>query len=235
MRLWHLMLLTVLAAVLATTAVRTWVVDVYTVDQNSMQPTLDDGERILVDRSYPGSSGADRGDVVVFDGTGSFTPYQADHGALVELAERAGHWFGIGSPPQTYVKRVIGVGGDTVACCDEQGRVTVDGEPLEEPYLGWRPSPEEPASEQSFDVEVPPGRLWVMGDNRDESVDSRALLGAPGGGMISEDRLIGRATDVFWPWSARRDLAEDSTSAADPHPLLGSADDHERQEGTDEQ
>lgn len=232
------MLLTVLAAVLATTAVRTWVVDVYTVDQVSMQPTLDDGERILVDRSYPGGAGARRGDVVVFDGTGSFAPYQADRGALLELADRAGHWIGVGSPPQTYVKRVIGIGGDTVACCDVRGRMTVDGEPLDEPYLGWSPSGEDPASEQSFEVQVPPGRVWVMGDNRAASVDSRALLGAPGGGMISEDRLIGRATDVFWPWSVRRDLTEASTSEAARHLGPGSAadsaDDHDRREGMDE-
>ncbi|MDZ5078529.1 signal peptidase I [Nesterenkonia sp. HG001] len=235
LRLWHLGVLTVLVAVLAATAVRTLVIDVYTVDQVSMQPTLDDGERILVDRSYPDEDGVRRGDVVVFDGTGSFAPYQRDQGAMVRFVQHIGHWFGQGSPPQTYVKRVIGVGGDTVACCDAQGRVTVGDEPLEEPYLLQPATRSTPASEQSFEVQVPEGRFWVMGDNRTESVDSRALLGAPGGGMISEDRLIGRATDVFLPWSSRRHLAELPASEAVRTGGQASADDHESQEIPDDQ
>ena len=206
LRLWQLTVLTVLLAVVVTAGVRSFVADVYTVDQVSMQPTVDASERILVDRLYPGEDGVGRGDVVVFDGTGSFAPYQREPGAVVQLAERVGHWFGVGSPPETYVKRVIGIGGDTVACCDDDGRLTINGEPSEEPYLHQPAGADTEASELAFEVEVPSDRLWVMGDNREESMDSRSLLGAPGGGMISEDRLIGRATDVFWPWNVRRSV-----------------------------
>lgn len=206
LRLRHLLAGTVLLAVLATALLRGLVVDVYTVHQDSMLPTLDDGERILVDRGYPGEGGVQRGDIIVFDGTGSFAPYESGEGAFAQAMAQIGHWVGIGSPPDTYVKRVIGVEGDTVACCDEQGRVTVDGEPLQEDYLFAPVDAQSPASETSFESQVPPGRVWVMGDHREVSIDSRALLGAPGGGMISEDRIIGRATDVFWPWGERRRL-----------------------------
>ncbi len=206
LRLRHLLGLTVLLAVTATVLLRGLVVDVYTVHQDSMLPTLDDGERIVVEKGYPGEEGVQRGDVIVFDGTGSFAPYETGGGAVSQALEQIGHWFGIGSPPDTYVKRVIGVGGDTVACCDEAGRVTVNGEPLEEDYLLEPADEQTPASDTSFESQVPPGRVWVMGDHREVSVDSRALLGAPGGGMISEDRIIGRASDVFWPWDERRRL-----------------------------
>lgn len=206
LRFRHLLAGTVVMAVLATGLLRGLVIDVYTVHQDSMHPTLDDGERVLVDKGYPGDPGAQRGDIIVFDGTGSFAPYESGGGAVSQAAERVGHWFGVGSPPDTYVKRVIGVGGDTVACCDEDGRVTVNGQALDEAYLFEEPDAQTPASDTSFESQVPPGRVWVMGDHREVSIDSRALLGAPGGGMISEDRIIGRATDVFWPWGERRRL-----------------------------
>lgn len=212
----------VLAAVVAAT-IRGTVVDVYSVDQHSMRPTLQDGERVLVDKRLGAvdASGAldelHRGDVVVFDGTGSFAPYESQS-ELAAAAEHVGHWFGLGSPPATYVKRVIGLGGDTVACCDAAGRVTVEGEPLEEDYLPHPVSAEQPASEQEFEAEVPPDRMWVMGDHRAESVDSRALLGAPGGGMIRQGRVIGRVTEVVWPWDARRPLGEAASEATSRGP-----------------
>jgi len=95
-----------------------------------------------------------------------------------------------------YVKRVVGLPGERVACCDAAGRVTIDGRPLEEPFL-LRPAP---ASTMTFDVRVPPGRLWVMGDNRDDSGDSRAHLGDPGGGSVPLDHVVGRVVTIWWPW-----------------------------------
>ncbi|GAA1813019.1 signal peptidase I [Nesterenkonia flava] len=197
----------VVLAALLSTALRLFVVDIYRVNQVSMEPTLIDSERIAVQKQRP-DEGYQRGDIIVFDGEGSFTAYRGSDQWLTRAAERVGHWVGATSPSGVYVKRVIGVGGDRVACCDDQGRLLINGEPLEETYLAEPASSEAPASDLPFDVEVPKGRVWVMGDNREESVDSRALLGAPGGGMISEDRIIGRATSVVWPVNERRSLDE---------------------------
>jgi signal peptidase I len=95
-----------------------------------------------------------------------------------------------------FVKRVIGVAGDHVVCCDAQGRITVNGHALDEQgYL----HPGDPPSDQPFDVVVPDGKLWVMGDHRSASSDSRAHQGDPGGGFVPTDRVIGRAFAVVWP------------------------------------
>lgn len=195
----------VILALIISTLMRVFAVDIYAVTQDSMDPTLRDGERIAVAKSYPEDAGVQRGDIVVFDGEGSFTPYQGGP-SLSSTFRTLGHWVGLGSAPHVYVKRVLGAEGDLVACCDDSGELTVNGEPLAEPYLSYEVSPDRPASELSFEAAIPEGRIWVMGDNRDTSVDSRDLLGAPGGGMISEDRIIGLATSVVWPWEDRRTL-----------------------------
>lgn len=195
----------VLLGVLVSILVRAFAVDIYAVGQHSMDPTLRDGERIVVAKNYPAGAGVQRGDIVVFDGEGSFSPYQGGP-SLSRTAGTLGQWVGLGTAPDVYVKRVIGADGDLVACCDDQGRLSVNGEPIQEPYLAEPASERNPASELSFEASVPEGRIWVMGDNRDESVDSRDLLGAPGGGMISQDRIIGQATSVLWPWVERREL-----------------------------
>ena len=104
-------------------------------------------------------------------------------------------WLGLTGSDTTYVKRVIGLPGDTVVCCDAGGKVTVNGEPLDEPYVFPGDSP----STQNFSTLVPDGRLWLMGDHRSVSADSRSLLGAPGGGLVPLDRVIGRPVQILWP------------------------------------
>src|SRR6202012_2312404 len=103
---------------------------------------------------------------------------------------------GISHDSSIYIKRVIGLPGDHVACCNAQGQVTVNGVPLSESsylYPGNAPST------QKFNITVPPGRLWVMGDHRSVSYDSRGHLGDPGGGTIPESGVIGRAFVIIWP------------------------------------
>ncbi len=92
---------------------------------------------------------------------------------------------------------MIGTGGDRVTCCDEQGQLTVNGTPLVEDYL----FPGDAPSLQPFDVEVPDGMLWVMGDHRSASADSRSHMGDPGGGFVPESSVVGRAMTVVWPIS----------------------------------
>lgn len=116
------------------------------------------------------------------------------------------------------IKRVVGLAGDRVACCDEQGRVTVNGVPLEESYVKAGSEP----SEMSFDVEVPVGRLFVMGDNRQNSQDSRAHLGDPGGGMVPVKEVVGKAVVVMWPLDRATVLRDPATTFDDVPAAPGS-------------
>jgi len=179
--------------------ITTFVAKPFSIPSGSMEDTLQVGDRVLVNRVVYHLRDIERGDVVVFDGTDSFVPATdvepRNPGASV-LAW-VGQSVGVIPPDGTdFVKRVIGVGGDRVACCDETGRVTVNGVPLDEAsYLFPGDSP----SDQSFDVIVPAGMLWLMGDHRSNSADSRAHLGDPGGGMVPESRVVGRVMNVLWP------------------------------------
>lgn len=191
---WRFAIYAVAFACVAVIAVRALLMDVFYIPSGSMEPLLKEDDRVLVSRTDYVSGEAMRGDVVVFDGRGSFAPL--DDGGLPEVLAGVAHFFGLGVSETTYVKRVIGTGGDTVACCDSSGRLSVNGNASEEPFV----FPMDAASETDFEVVVPEGKLWLMGDHRSESFDSRGLLGAPGGGLISEERVVGRATHVLWPF-----------------------------------
>lgn len=82
-------------------------------------------------------------------------------------------------------------------CCDSQGRLTINGKPLDEPYVAAGNKP----SDVAFDIQVPEGRLWVMGDHRADSADSRAHLGSPGGGTVPTDHVVGKVIGLYWPMS----------------------------------
>jgi signal peptidase I len=164
-------------ALIAAWGVRELVAAPFRVPSASMEPTLRPGDVLLADRSTRGQ--AERGEVVVFDGSDYFPGAQGGK-----------RWL---------VKRVIGVGGDHVQCCSRDGSLLVDGKPLSEPYLAPGTDP----STIRFDVEVPEGRMFVLGDARADPTDSRSLLGSPGGGMIPTDRVVGEASRIVWPLSRR--------------------------------
>ncbi len=179
-RFWRLVLIGIALALLA----RLFVVGVYQVASESMAPTLRTGDRVVVWK-WAKLTGVERGDVVVFDGSGSFVSTETTSSFSETLSEL----IGIKSlDSHLFVKRVIGLGGDRVKCCDVEGYVTVNGERLREQYLPQGMSP----SDVSFDVVVPNGHMFVMGDNRSHSQDSRSLLGSPGGGMVDVDKVVGR-------------------------------------------
>jgi signal peptidase I len=170
--------LLVAVVVVVTSLVRSFVVAPFSIPSGSMEQTLQVGDRILVDRLSYRFHDVRRGDIVVFDGTEAF-------GRL-----------GNGPGETDYVKRVIGLPGDHVVCCDEHGRITVNGTPLAETRYLY---PGDDPSELKFDEIVPAGRLWLMGDHRSDSLDSRAHLGDPGGGMVPIDKVVGRVMGVVWP------------------------------------
>jgi len=108
-----------------------------------------------------------------------------------------GQSVGVVPPDSTdFVKRVIGLAGDHVVCCDAEGRITVNDVPLDEDSYIF---PGDVPSDMNFDVIVPEGKLWMMGDHRSNSADSRYHLGDPGGGMVPQSRVVGRVMNVLWP------------------------------------
>jgi signal peptidase I len=184
------------AAALAVVLVRLILVQSFVIPSASMEPTLRSGDRVLVSRLDYRFGDVRRGDVVVFDGGGVFDPPRvAPASGLARLGRQVAAAFGVPVGERDYVKRVVGLPGERVACCDASGRLTVDSRPLSERYL----VPGDAPSEQRFDVVVPPGRLWVMGDSRADSGDSRAHLGDPGGGTVPLGNLVGRVVSVWWP------------------------------------
>ncbi|MEV7311868.1 signal peptidase I [Streptomyces microflavus] len=174
-----------------------FVVQPFLIPSGSMEPTLRVGDRVLVNKlAYRFGSGPERGDVVVFDGTGSFVREDLDENPVAALARGAASSLGLAEPADTdFVKRVVGVGGDRVVCCDARGRLRVNGVPVDETYL----HPGDTASGAPFDIVVPQGTLWMMGDHRSRSSDSRDHLGSPGGGMVPVERVTGRVDWLGWP------------------------------------
>ncbi|WGW13078.1 signal peptidase I [Saxibacter everestensis] len=182
-------------SILLAALIRGFLVQTYSIPSDSMEPTLSVGDQIVVWRPAYTISGPERGDIVVFDGRGTFIPDEEVPTGLAALGSEVGSWFGLTNRNAYVVKRVIGVGGDRITCCTDGGKLVVNGEPLDEPYVQNGDVP----SERDFDVTVPEGRLWLMGDHRSDSADSRAHLGDPGGGMLPAGRVVGKVTGIVLP------------------------------------
>ena len=219
-------------ALLIALLVKTFVVQPFFIPSASMEDTLLIGDKVLVNKLVYRIRPISRGDVVVFNGTGSWDPparpARSGHNPVARVTGAAVGWlvseieslFGDIHGQTDYIKRVIGVPGDHVACCNARGQITVNGVALHEKAFlipGAQPS------QGSFSIVIPPGRLWVMGDNRPDSEDSRmhdcAYASADQcepwdrNGTIAENHVIGRAFMIVWPPSRVRILPIPGTFA----------------------
>ncbi len=168
--LFALLLLAAALAVVLAMLVQALVMEVDAVPSTSMSPTLRVGDRVLVDKASLAWRPIARGDVIVFDATDVWKP--ATNGTKV-------------------AKRVIALGGDHVACCNAAGRILLNGRVLLEPYAHGR--------NRRFNVTVPVDRMWVMGDDREHSLDSSAYTEVPAGGSVPVNHVLGRVIAVVWP------------------------------------
>jgi len=206
---WRQLMVVVVAAIVLMLLIKAFVVQVYRIPSSSMEDTLLTGDRVLVNKLVYHVRGIARGDIVVFSGDGSWgtTTGEPDPSPpgnpLLRVAYDVLADVGVYSTQTYYIKRVIGLPGDHVVCC-VNGKVTVNGVPLNEAsYLFPGASP----SIQPFNVIDPPGRLWVMGDNRAISDDSRGhMSGFPAMGTVPENEVAGRAFMIIWPPSQIGDL-----------------------------
>lgn len=189
--------------------VKAFFMQMFFVPSASMNPELVEEDRILVEKISMWDGGVERGDVVVFEDPGGWLGATPEPTGFQELLSLLGLYPEGGH----LVKRVIAVGGERVVCCDKQGRLTVDGAPLDEQeYLRTDTSP----SQKQFDVVVPEDAVWVMGDNRSNSQDSRFHLSDPGKGSVPLDNVVGKVWGIVWPIDRLEILDQpDPLSAAD--------------------
>jgi len=189
------------SALVLSLLIKTFLIRSFFIPSGSMLETLQIDDRIIVNELVPNVIPIERGDVVVFKDPGGWLgPIEARQ---LNPFEATAEWFlsafGVVAPDssQHLVKRVIGVGGDHITCCDGDGKLTINGHALNEPYLAKDMQP----SNLDFDVTVPEGSIWVMGDNRSNSEDSRYHQDLPSKGFVSKEFIVGRAVIVSWPFS----------------------------------
>lgn len=187
----------VVSALVLSALVRAFLVQAFFVPSSSMEDTLLISDRIIASKITTSLSGVERGEIVVFKDPGDWLPEPPPPEGGLRGAIRMGLTF-IGLIPsdsgRDLVKRVIGLEGDRVQCCDAQGRIIVNGKALDEPYIIG------PTTQVLFDIVVPPNSMFVMGDNRGNSRDSRFHL-EQASGSVPIDNVVGRVVLVVWPFN----------------------------------
>lgn len=195
--------------------VKTFLIRSFFIPSASMEQTLQIDDRIVVNELVPDVVPVQHGDIVVFKDPGGWltaVPTQSK-GPIGDSVDWLLSLVGLASPDnnQHLIKRVIGLPGDTVACCNAKGALTINGVAINEPYINLPPG-ETRASGVDFKVTVPANSLWVMGDNRYNSADSRFNIDKPGHGFVTMNDVVGRAFVITWPvsrWSWLSNYSED--------------------------
>jgi signal peptidase I len=195
-------LLILLAALLISFLIKTFLIRSFYIPSGSMEDTLHINDRIIVNQLVPNPIGIERGDVVVFEDPGGWLDPVAEpeRSAFEEGADAVFGFIGLTAPDSNdhLIKRVIGLPGDTVECCNDFGLMSINGQPIEEPYTSLPPGVTK-VSAIDFSITVPEGFLWVMGDNRYNSRDSRYNQDGPTHGFVPIDKVVGRALLISWP------------------------------------
>ena len=203
-------------ALLLTLLIQTFIARVFVIPSESMEATLHGcpgcyGDRVLVDKLVYTFGDPEPGEVVVFQrpdtwNRSEFSSNRSSNG-FVSWLQDVGAAFGLASPNEDdVVKRIVAVGGDTVECCDEKNRVVVNGKPLDEPYIHWLPGRN--TQDEFPPIKVPEGMLWVLGDNRNNSCDSRCQGGGGKNGLVPVDNVIGKVRYIVLPPSRWRGVGD---------------------------
>lgn len=216
---WKELPILIVTALVLTVLIQAFLARVYVIPSQSMEQTLHgctgcNNDRVLVDKISYRVSDPQPGDVVVFRGPQPWVQNEFEteepSNPVAGFFQDAASLVGFGAPDEKdFVKRVIAVGGQTVSCCDAQNRVMVDGKPLNEPYVYWEPG--RGVGQDPFEpVTVPEGSLWVMGDNRNDSADSRVQGGGGLNGAVPVENVIGKAQVIVLPPTRWQSIDEDN-------------------------
>jgi signal peptidase I len=190
----------VVVALVVSLLIKTFVVQFFYIPSGSMENTLQIKDRVAVNKVPFISNSINRGDVVVFRDPNNWLPQIVDYNTNKYVAKAKSALVAVGVLPnpakQYLVKRVIGVAGDHIVCCTKDEKLSVNGIEVTEPYIyaGNKPS------EMKFDVTVPAGKIWVMGDHRGASADSRYHQDDINKGFVPLSRVTGRVVAVIWPF-----------------------------------
>ena len=189
----------VVVALLVSLIIKSFFIQFFYIPSGSMQNTLEVKDRVAVNKVPFLSHTIMRGDIIVFRDPDHWLGDPAPSADPLIIAKLREGLIAVGVLPnpakQHLVKRVIGIAGDHLVCCDNNKRITVNGIPLKEPYIFKGDNP----SDMNFDVRVPPGKLWVMGDHRGASADSRYHTDDINKGMVPTNKVVGRVVAVIWP------------------------------------
>ncbi|MEY4000525.1 MAG: hypothetical protein RLZZ626_880 [Actinomycetota bacterium] len=189
----------VAVALVLSLLIKTFLLRSFFIPSGSMEDTLQINDRIVVNELVPNVVPVNRGDVIVFRDPGQWLGVESVPEGKTPWYEWALSLFGFAAPDsnQHLIKRVIGLPGDTIKCCDAKGRLTINGVAITEPYVAKNNRP----SEKKFTITLGPNKYWMMGDNRGNSADSRFHMDLPSKGQVDKSFIVGRAFLISWPFS----------------------------------